>query len=113
MEGHGETVGYPGMRNPDQVSFYHTAAWLKCREAYIRKVGGLCERCASRGIIKSGDIVHHRRYIDTQTINDPDVLLSFDNLEYLCIDCHNAEHYGDKIGKRYFVDSSGKIQIKG
>jgi 5-methylcytosine-specific restriction endonuclease McrA len=98
------------MRLPSQVAFYHTAAWLKCREAYIAKVGGLCERCAAKGIIRTGDIVHHKEWISEQNINDPEVLLSFDNLEYLCIDCHNGEHYG-KSARRYKVDASGKIQI--
>lgn len=100
------------MRRPSQVAFYHTAAWLKCRDAYIASVGGLCERCAAKGIIRSGDIVHHREWISDNNINDPSVLLSFDNLEYLCIDCHNQEHYGDKIQRRYYVDASGKVQVK-
>ena len=101
------------MRNPDQVAFYHTAAWLKCRDAYASSVGNLCERCAAKGIIRTGDIVHHKVHINAGNINDPSVLLSFDNLELLCLDCHNQEHYKEKINKRYFVDSDGKIQIKG
>jgi len=100
------------MRNPDQVAFYHSAAWLKCRDAYIRSVNGLCERCAAKGVVKAGDIVHHRRYISPENIDDPNILLSFDNLEYLCLDCHNREHYQNNIGRRYYVDRSGKIQIK-
>ena len=68
------------MRLPSQVAFYHTAAWLKCREAYIASVGGLCERCAAKGIIRTGDIVHHKEWITEQNINDPEILLSFDNL---------------------------------
>lgn len=99
------------MRDYDQVAFYHTAAWLKCREAYISSVGGLCERCVAKGIIRSGDIVHHKEYINPGNVKDPAVLLSFDNLEYLCINCHNREHYADKYEKRYVVGSDGKIQI--
>ena len=111
MEADGETVG-DAMRDRDQVAFYHTAAWLKCRDAYIAKVGGLCERCAEKGIIRPGDIVHHKEYINPGNVKDPDILLSFDNLEYLCLECHNEEHYGERIDKRYFVDETGKIQIK-
>lgn len=101
------------MRNPDQVAFYHTAAWKKCRDAYAASVGNLCERCADKGIIRAGYIVHHKEYITEENITDPAVLLSFDNLELLCQDCHNAEHHGDQIKRRYFVDSSGRIQIRG
>ena len=97
------------MRRPSQVAFYHTAAWLKCRDAYIASVGGLCERCAAKGIIRSGDIVHHREWISDQNINDPSVLLSFDNLEYLCQSCHNLLHHSNNISKRYEVREDGKI----
>jgi len=99
------------MRNPAQVAFYHTSAWLKCREAYAAQAGGLCERCASKGIVKPGEIVHHKEWISEQNITDPEVLLSFENLEMLCLDCHNREHYGSS-DRRYEVDSSGKIIFK-
>ena len=100
------------MRNPEQVAFYHTAAWKKCRDNYAASVGGLCERCASKGIIRAGYIVHHREWITAQNINDPAILLSFDNLELLCLDCHNQEHYKDDGDKRYYVDRDGSVQIK-
>jgi hypothetical protein len=111
VESYGEAGGET-MRHPDQVSFYHTAAWLKCRDAYISSVGGMCERCAEKGIARPGYIVHHKEYINPDNIKDPAVLLSFDNLEYLCLDCHNEEHYGTGGNKRYFVDENGKIIIK-
>ena len=100
------------MRDPDQVAFYHSAAWLKCRAAYIKSVNGLCERCMSRGIYKPGYIVHHKRHISPENISDPSILLSWDNLEYLCIDCHNQVHaHQDQINKRYEVGNDGKIFI--
>ena len=40
-----------------------------------------------------GYIVHHKSYIDTSNIWDTDITLNFDNLELLCIDCHNKEHF--------------------
>lgn len=36
--------------------FYKTRAWKECRDAYLRKVGGLCELCMDRGIIKPADM---------------------------------------------------------
>lgn len=38
-------------------------------------------------------MVHHKVYIDAKNIWNTDVTLSFDNLELLCIDCHNKEHF--------------------
>lgn len=98
------------MATAKQVSFYHSAAWLKCREAYIKSVGGLCERCLSKGIYEPGYIVHHKEYINADNLTDPEILLNFDNLEYLCLNCHNKEHF--KSQKRYSIDENGKVEIK-
>ena len=68
-------------------AFYASKEWLHCRAAYIEHVHGLCERCH-----RPGFIVHHKIYLTQENIDDPDVTLSFDNLEYLCLDCHNREH---------------------
>lgn len=39
-----------------------------------------------------GYIVHHKSYINESNIFNPEVTLNFDNLELLCLDCHNKEH---------------------
>lgn len=73
--------------------FYKSARWKKCRAGYIKSVGGLCERCLINNKIVKGYIVHHKEYLTEETINVPEVSLSWSNLEYLCFDCHNAEHF--------------------
>ena len=92
-------------------AFYKSAAWQHCRESYIKSVGGLCERCLSRGLIVPGYIVHHKCYLTPDNIHDTSVTLNWDNLEYLCHDCHNAEHLGEKIEKRYKISVDGKCEI--
>lgn len=67
--------------------FYKSKAWRKCRHAYFIYRHGLCERCG-----RPGDIVHHKIHLNPSNINNPNVTLNFDNLELLCIDCHNKEH---------------------
>lgn len=69
--------------------FYKSARWRRCRESYILSVYGLCERCNGPGYI-----VHHKEYINASNIDDPNVTLNHDNLEYLCLPCHNKEHFG-------------------
>lgn len=91
----------------EQKAFYHSAAWRKCRSEYIARVGGLCERCLEKGIVRPGRIVHHKEYISIQNITDPNVLLNPENLEYLCQNCHNAEHIGNN--RRYFIDDNGRV----
>lgn len=44
-----------------------------------------------------GDIVHHKEYITADKIFNPAVTINFDNLELLCIDCHNKEHIEKNI----------------
>lgn len=92
----------------EQKSFYHSAAWRKCRSEYIKRVGGICERCLEKGIVRPGRIVHHKEYISLLNIQDPEVLLNHDNLEYLCQDCHNREHLKND-NNRYFINEDGRV----
>ena len=93
---------------PYAAKFYKSQAWKNCRAAYVRKVGGLCEKCLSRGQYVPGDIVHHKTPITPDNIFDPQVTLSFDNLELLCRNCHAEEHGGRP--KRYDIDqATGRI----
>lgn len=80
--------------------FYDSTAWKKCKRSYISKVHGLCERCGEPGYI-----VHHKKYLTPNNINNPDVALNHDNLEYLCLACHNKEHNFDK--KKFEVVRDG------
>ncbi|WP_083516880.1 HNH endonuclease [Alicyclobacillus shizuokensis] len=68
-------------------AFYHSQAWLRCRESYLKSKHYVCERCG--GLAK---IVHHKVYLTPGNIDDPTITLNWDNLEALCQDCHNAEH---------------------
>ena len=69
------------------IKFYKSKAWLDCREGYIQSVYGLCNRCGSPGYI-----VHHKELLTLNNINNPEVTLNWELLEYLCLDCHNKEH---------------------
>lgn len=72
--------------------FYDSSEWRKCRAAFISHRisvdGGMCEICHER----LGYIVHHKKKLTPININNPDVSLSFSNLQYVCLDCHNREH---------------------
>ena len=68
-------------------AFYQSVQWQRCRAAYIEQVHGLCEICGRPGLI-----VHHKIKLSPANIDNPDITLSWDNLMYLCQDCHNAIH---------------------
>lgn len=102
-----------GGRDPDQVAFYHTSAWIKCRDAYIKSVNGLCERCLAKGITRPGYIVHHRTHLCPENVHDPNYLLAWSNLEYLCQECHNQEHFANQTQRRYEIDINGNVKVSG
>lgn len=90
-------------------AFYKSARWLKCRQSYIKSVNGVCERCGNPGYI-----LHHKILLTPENINDPDVTLNFENLEFVCLQCHNmdddnehGEH--DVTYTKYRVSSDGEI----
>lgn len=87
-------------------TFYQSDAWVACRRAYLAKVGGMCERCAAKGLAVPAEIVHHKVPLDAHNIRRPDVALNFDNLMALCRDCHGAVHRPDK---RWKVTADGHV----
>lgn len=92
-------------------SFYKSKRWQRCREAYAKSVGGLCEICWQNGIVKPGVIVHHKIHITPDNINDPEVVLNWDNLQLVCRDCHAKIH--ERVQKRYTVDDLGRVRPLG
>lgn len=88
--------------------FYSSKAWKDCRAAYRKSVGGLCERCRAKGLIVPGEIVHHKKYISPENIQDPMVLLNWDNLELVCRQCH-AELHGAQGARRFSVTPDGTV----
>lgn len=90
-------------------SFYKSRAWQHARKGYLKSVGGLCERCLKRGIYRPAVIVHHKDYISPENINNPEVALSYGNLEALCRECHAEEHI--RTARRYKVDEFGRVIV--
>lgn len=93
---------------PYAEKFYKSAAWVKCRNAYMKSVHYLCEDCMSKGIYKPAEEVHHIVFITPQNIHDPTVTLNEDNMVALCRECHRRRH-NLKEGKRYSVNSEGFV----
>lgn len=91
-------------------NFYKTAAWISCRTAYAKSVGGLCERCQGKGIYKPGEIVHHKTWLNRENIHDPEITLNFKNLQLLCRDCH-AEVHRKEQERRYKIAEDGTVQL--
>ena len=63
-----------------------------------------------RGIYRPGIEVHHIEELTPANIHRPEIALSFDNLVFLCRDCHKARHKGQK-DRRYIIGDNGEIII--
>lgn len=98
------------MAKPWAEKFYNSARWQHCRAAFIdsriREDGGMCQRCHAQ----LGYIVHHKIHLTPLNIDDPEISLNFDNLEYVCKDCHDEEHLPGHGAKATFCgfDEEGR-----
>lgn len=92
--------------------FYRSKEWINCRATYIderiKNDGGMCEHCKK----ELGYIVHHVEEITPLNINDPNITLNHNNLEYVCKKCHDNEHNFGR-GKKRFTRTGLKFNEKG
>ena len=96
-------------RDPAFDVFYKSWPWRRCRDGYLKSVGGLCERCLKIGLIVPADQVHHKIRLTLDNLNNTAVTLNWDNLEALCLDCHQKEH---ETPKRWRCDpENGHITL--
>ena len=92
---------------PYAERFYKSKQWQRTSKAYAASVGYLCELCKEKGLLRPGEIVHHKIHLTEHTIHDPDIALSWSNLCLVCRDCHAELHKKNK--KRYKIDELGHV----
>ena len=89
--------------------FYSSAVWHKCRSGYIAHRiacdGGMCEECGER----LGDIVHHKITLTQGNISDGYVSLNWEQLAYVCQQCHNRIHNGKSNERGVEMDGEGNV----
>jgi len=101
--------------------FYQTKTWKKVRRNVWLKQSCLCARC-SRPVYVNGisqyipkekrlkGIVHHKQYLTDENFNDDGISLNEDNLEGVCIDCHNKEHFNTGVTRNdVMFDGNGNL----
>ena len=99
------------MRTPEQIGFYKTQAWKRCRENYF-KAHSLCEVCLQEGLITPGRYVHHKIHVSQDNLADHSILTNPENLQTLCRKHHEEAHpeiYGHR--RRYCVDDLGRVIV--
>ena len=87
--------------------FYNSKQWRACRESYRISKFGICERCGS----PNATDVHHKKELNELNINNPEIALSYKNLELLCKPCHSLETNSkySPLQPGYSFDSNGDL----
>jgi 5-methylcytosine-specific restriction endonuclease McrA len=109
-------MSYYKQNRPEQEAFYKSHKWRQVRNAYFKHARGLCEICLSKGLIKQGEIVHHKIEMDPEKIHNERLAYGVDNLQLVCRECHAKLHPSDnnkgrRSKRRYKIDSNGKVII--
>lgn len=89
--------------------FYSTKQWKRTKEAYLESVNHLCEECLKHGQIKPAYIVHHKKYLTADNETNPDIAIEWNNLEAVCLDCHNKIHHSKSRRWNY---KDGRLEIE-
>ncbi len=86
--------------------FYTGKAWRDLSYTLKIKRGGCCERCGWQAVEKndwSKLIGHHKIELTEDNVDDPNVSLNANDVEIICLDCHNKEHRRFGSGKKVYI----------
>ena len=75
---------------------YRLPAWRKMRDSYMKE-HPICEECLKLGKVTAAEDVHHKLSPFRNGEINWGVLLSYDNLESVCKECH-ARIHNEKLG---------------
>ncbi|MBD8005830.1 HNH endonuclease [Bacillus sp. Sa1BUA2] len=87
---------------------YDSKAWQLLRQAYYDSQHGICEWCGS-----PGDIVDHIEPITSENVNDIWITLNWENLQLLCLSCHNKKTFRKHFAIRegFGFDENGDLIV--
>lgn len=101
--------------------FYSSKAWKDVKKAVWLRQHLLCSKCGlpiyvdgiSEYIPKEKrrtGIVHHIEHLNDNNVYDKNIALNEDNLEGVCLSCHNLLHNnGSAIRPDYIFDANGNV----
>lgn len=69
----------------------------------------VCEICGN-----PAEIAHHKIYLNSRNIQNPEISLNQDMLQAVCIECHNRLHgQGGAVCRGLEFDDNGDIKKRG
>lgn len=78
-----------------QIKFYNSKPWITLRNRIRSTKRMRCDMCGR--LIHSKSIVDHIIEIDETNYQDESITLNEDNLQLLCLECHNTKTFKSKI----------------
>lgn len=103
----------PSKYGPLVTAFYHSPEWRKCSKSFASEKRYICERCGK--YCEGHMIVHHKIRLNETNVKDVNISLNWNNLELLCIDCHNKEHFStEKVEEHHDIvwHKDGSLDVK-
>lgn len=76
------------IRDDKLVRFYQWIEWRKLRLKALERDNFECQQCKRKGKYKKAQNVHHIKEVKLF----PLLAMELENLESICITCHNDEH---------------------
>lgn len=100
--------------------FYNSTLWRKTSKMFVLSKSCICEKCGKpiycRGINdylpkekRRRYIVHHKIALDEVNYKDENISLNWDNLQLLCIDCHNSLNADAVLRDDVMFDENGNL----
>ena len=88
------------------AAFYNSKKWRRLSKLFLQSQFYICERCG-----QPAEIAHHKERLTPENVGNPAIALNPDNLEALCMACHNAEHFsgGNAIAAGLHFDENGDL----
>jgi 5-methylcytosine-specific restriction enzyme A len=80
------------VRDKERTAFYKTKQWEKVRVLALRRDHGQCVPCDKQGKTTPANIIDHIIPYEVA----PDLGLTLDNLQTICIACHNRKTHEDR-----------------
>lgn len=91
-------------RYKELQDFYASDEWRTLRFNLILKRGNKCNRCGK--VLDSSKLIgHHITELTLDNVDDYNISLNEDNIELICLDCHNIEHH------RFCTNNSQQVFI--
>ena len=88
------------------AAFYKSEEWRAFRRYLIQLRGTVCPICHRDFMADTSKLVgHHKEELTPETVHDASVALNPDNVDIICIYCHNSEHkrFGKGVHHVYIV----------